>query len=82
VSIINIIKLNNDTSTVNTITINKPSSQGSSYFAITNTTTNQTIKMMRTMTMRMMRMRMRMRIRTKYNDNEKDKDEDKYKDED
>ena len=38
-SIINIVKLNNDTSSVDSVTINKPSSQGSSYFAITNTTT-------------------------------------------
>jgi hypothetical protein len=40
-SIINIIKLNNDTSTVNTITINKPRIQNNSYFAITNTTTTK-----------------------------------------
>ena len=38
-SIINIVKLNNDTSSVYTVTINKPRSQESSYFAITNTTT-------------------------------------------
>lgn len=37
-SIINIIKLNNDTSYVNIITINKPRDQTSSYFAIANAT--------------------------------------------
>jgi hypothetical protein len=37
-SIINIIKLNNDTSTVNTITINKPRIQNNSYFTIANAT--------------------------------------------
>ena len=37
-SIINIIKLNNDTSYVNIITINKPRSQNNSYFAIANAT--------------------------------------------
>ena len=34
-SIVNILKINNDTSTVNTVTINIPSSQTSSYFTVT-----------------------------------------------
>jgi hypothetical protein len=37
-SIINIVKLNNNTSYVSTVRINKPRSQGSSYFAIRNAT--------------------------------------------
>lgn len=37
-SIISIVKLNNNTSYVSTVRINKPRSQGSSYFAITNAT--------------------------------------------
>lgn len=40
-SIINIVKLNNDTSTVNTVTFNRPNSQSSSYFAITTGTNIQ-----------------------------------------
>lgn len=37
-SIINIVKLNNDTSSVSTVNINKPRDKASSYFAITNAT--------------------------------------------
>ena len=37
-SIINIVKLNNDTSYVSTVNINKPRNQNSSYFAIANAT--------------------------------------------
>lgn len=40
-SIISIVKLNNNTSYVSTVRINKPRSQGSSYFAITNATTTK-----------------------------------------
>lgn len=38
-SVITIVKLNNNTSYVTTVTINKPRNQSSSYFAITNATT-------------------------------------------
>jgi hypothetical protein len=40
-SIINILKINNDTSSVTTILINKPRNKASSYFAITNATTTK-----------------------------------------
>ena len=40
-SIINIVKLNNDTSSVSTVNINKPRDKASSYFAITNATTTK-----------------------------------------
>ena len=40
-SIINILKLNNNTSSVSTILINKPRNKASSYFAITNATTTK-----------------------------------------
>ena len=40
-SIINIVKLNNNTSSVSTILINKPRNKASSYFAITNATTTK-----------------------------------------
>jgi hypothetical protein len=40
-SIINILKINNNTSSVTTILINKPRNKASSYFAITNATTTK-----------------------------------------
>lgn len=40
-SIINIVKLNNNTSSVTTVRINKPRNKASSYFAITNATTTK-----------------------------------------
>ena len=40
-SIINIVKLNNNTSSVSTVRINKPRDKASSYFAITNATTTK-----------------------------------------
>ena len=40
-SIINIVKLNNNTSSVSTVRINKPRNKASSYFAITNATTTK-----------------------------------------
>ena len=40
-SIINILKINNNTSSVSTILINKPRNKASSYFAITNATTTK-----------------------------------------